>query len=107
MKIVITESQYNALIRRFSLSKIESEFEYRLKKDNPCKYESFDDFFNWVAWRTEDTIHYKIRENEKLNLDLEQERNFRKMIQDFIYNNFSDVTKKYYNYYKRIHCPNK
>jgi hypothetical protein len=73
MKIVITESQYSALLRRFSLSKIEDEFWYRLKNDDPCEYESFDDFFNWVSYRTEDTILYKILENDRnLKLDLEK-----------------------------------
>jgi hypothetical protein len=107
MKIVITESQYSALLRRFSLSQIEDEFWYRLKKEDPCDYESFNDFLNWVSYRTEDTIHYKIIENEKLKLDLEQERKFRKMILDFIYNNFSDDVKYYYDKYRKIICPKK
>ena len=107
MKIVITESQYSALIRRFSLSKIEDELWYRLKKEDPCDYESFDNFFNWISYRTEDTIMYKIIENEKLKLDIEQERKFRKMILDFIYNNFSDDAKYFYDNFRKLVCPGK
>ncbi len=77
------------------------------QKEEPCDYESFNDFLNWVSYRTEDTIHYKIIENEKLKLDLEQERKFRKMILDFIYNNFSDDVKYYYDKYRKIICPKK
>ena len=108
MKVIITESQYSALIRRFNLSDIEDEFWYRLKKDDPCEYKSFDDFFNWVSYRTEDTILYKILENEKnLKLDLEQSNKFREMIQDFVYNNFTDDAKYYYDKYRKIICPKK
>ena len=105
MKIIITESQYSALIRRFSLSQIEDEFWYRLKKEDFCEYESFDDFFNWVSYRTEDTILYKIKENEKLKLDLEQSKKFRKMTQDFIYDNFSDDAKYMYDKFRKLVCP--
>ena len=108
MKVIITESQYSALIRRFNLSNIEDEFWYRLKKEEPCDYESFDNFFNWVSYRTEDAILYKILENDRnLKLDLEQERKFREMTQDFIYNNFSDDAKYYYDKYRKIICPKK
>jgi len=104
MKIVITESQYT-LIRRFNL--IESEFEHRLKTEDPCDHDSFDFYFNWVSYRTEDTVVYKMEENENLKLNLEKSRKLRESIKTFIYHKFSDVAKKYYNYYKRIHCPNK
>jgi hypothetical protein len=105
MKIIITESQYSALIRRFSLSDIEDEFWYRLKKENFCEYKSFEDFFNWISYRTEDTIFYKIKENEKLKLDLEQTKKFRKMTQDFIYDNFSDDAKYMYDKFRKLVCP--
>jgi hypothetical protein len=105
MKIIITESQYSALIRRFSLSQIEDEFWYRLKKEDFCEYKSFEDFFNWISYRTEDTILYKIKENEKLKLDIEQERKFRKMTQDFIYDNFSDDAKYMYDKFRKLVCP--
>ena len=105
MKIILTESQYNALIRRFSLSDIEDEFWYRLKKEDFCEYKSFEDFFNWISYRTEDTILYKIKENEKLKLDLEQTKKFRKMTQDFIYDNFSDDAKYMYDKFRKLVCP--
>jgi hypothetical protein len=105
MKIVITESQYSALIRRFSLSQIEDEFWYRLKKEDFCEYKSFEDFFNWISYRTEDTIFYKIKEDGKLDLDLEQTKKFRKMTQDFIYDNFSDDAKYMYDNYRKLVCP--
>jgi hypothetical protein len=107
MRIVLTESQYSTLLRRFTLSDIEDEFWYRLKIENPCDFESFDEFFRWVSYRTEDTILYKMTENEKLKLDLEQSRKFREITQDFIYNNFSDVAKYYYDKYRKIMCPKK
>ena len=107
MKIVITESQYNALLRRFSLSQIEDEFRYRLKNDDPCAYESFDDFFNWVSYRTEDTIFYKIRNDEKLVFDEKKSNNFKNIIYGFVYDNFSDEGKRYYNKYRKSHCPYK
>ena len=105
MKIILTESQYSALIRRFSLSQIEDEFWYRLKKEDFCEYKSFEDFFNWISYRTEDTILYKIKENEKLKLDLEQTKKFRKMTQDFIYDNFSDDAKYMYDKFRKLVCP--
>jgi len=105
MKIILTESQYSALIRRFSLSDIEDEFWYRLKKEDFCEYKSFEDFFNWISYRTEDTILYKIKENEKLKLDLEQTKKFRKMTQDFIYDNFSDDAKYMYDKFRKLVCP--
>jgi len=105
MKIILTESQYSALIRRFSLSDIEDEFWYRLKKEDFCEYKSFEDFFNWISYRTEDTILYKIKENEKLKLDLEQSKKFRKMTQDFIYDNFSDDAKYMYDKFRKLVCP--
>jgi len=84
MKIVITESQYSALLRRFSLSQIEDKFRYRLESDNPCRYLSFDDFFNSVS-----------------------HNNFKNIIYDFVYDNFSDEGKRYYNKYRKSHCPYK
>lgn len=105
MKIVLTESQYSALIRRFSLSQIEDEFWYRLKKEDFCEYKSFEDFFNWISYRTEDTILYKIKEDGKLDLDLEQTKKFRKMTQDFIYDNFSDDAKYMYDKFRKLVCP--
>ena len=105
MKIILTESQYSALIRRFSLSDIEDEFWYRLKKEDFCEYKSFEDFFNWISYRTEATILYKIKENEKLKLDLEQTKKFRKMTQDFIYDNFSDDAKYMYDKFRKLVCP--
>jgi hypothetical protein len=105
MKIILTESQYTALIRRFSLSQIEDEFWYRLKKEDPCEYESFDELFRWVSYRVEDTIFYKIREDGKLDLDLEQSNKFRKMIKDFIYDNFSDDAKYFYDKFRKLVCP--
>lgn len=106
MRIVLTESQYGALLRRFSLSQIEDEFWYRLKKEDPCQYESFDELFRWVSYRIEDTILYKMLENEKnLKLDLEQSNKFRKMIKDFIYDNFSDDVKYFYDNFRKLVCP--
>ena len=108
MKIVITESQYSALIRRFSLSNIEDVFWYYVTNNNACEYKSFDDFFNSVSYRTEDTILYRILENDRnLKLDLEQSNKFRKIIQDFIYNNFSEIVEIKYYKYRKLMCPRK
>jgi hypothetical protein len=65
----------------------------------------FDDFFNWISYRTEDTILYKIKEDGKLDLDLEQTKKFRKMTQDFIYDNFSDDAKYMYDNFRKLVCP--
>ena len=103
MKIILTESQYNSIMRRFSL--IEPEFDYRLKKENPCDYESFEDFFNWISYRTEDTILYKMKEKEKLKLDLGQSKKLRDTIQEVINDNFKLSAKKHYNDFKKLICP--
>ena len=44
---------------------------------------------------------------KKNKLDIEQERKFRKMTQDFIYNNFSDDAKYFYDNFRKLVCPGK
>ena len=106
MKIIITEDQYNILLlRRFGL--IEPEFKYRLAIEDPCDYDNFESYFAWISYRTEDTVVYKMEENEKLNLDLKESRKLRESIKTFIYHNFTDVTKKYYDKYRKKLCPEK
>jgi len=107
MKIVITESQYSALLRRFSLSQIEDKFRFRLERDNPCAYESFDDFFNLVSYMISKTILRRLEDNENFDFDTEKLDNFKNMIYGFVYDNFSDEGKRYYNKYRKSHCPYK
>jgi hypothetical protein len=107
MKMIITESQYSTLLRRFSLSQIEDKFRYRLESDNPCRYLSFDDFFNSVSHRTSKTILARLDLDDKLDFDTEKVDNFKNIIYDFVYDNFSDEGKRYYNKYRKSHCPYK
>jgi hypothetical protein len=53
----------------------------------------------------EDTILYKIKKDGKLDLDLEQSNKFRKMTKDFIYDNFSDDAKYFYDKFRKLVCP--
>ncbi len=106
MKIIITEDQYNILLlRRFGL--IEPEFKYRLAIEDPCDHDNFERYFAWISYRVEDTVFYKMEENEKLNLDLGQSRKLRESIITFIYHNFRGDAKKYYDKYIKKLCPEK
>jgi hypothetical protein len=106
MQIVLTESQYNTLIRRLDdFVVIDRQFKYQLRQKIPCNFTDFEDYFNFVSYRTEDYVTNKLIENKIIEFDLELSNKIRSEIENYIKDNFLEYAKEYYDYYKEKNCP--
>jgi hypothetical protein len=110
MKILITESKYKLLIRRLDdFAMIDREFKYRLRKESPRGWDDAQNYFSWVAYKTEDTVVYKLAENGLLKSKPEDELEIlgkiRSEIAEYLYSNFYEYTEIYYRRYKESNFP--
>jgi siroheme synthase (precorrin-2 oxidase/ferrochelatase) len=106
MKMIISESQYNTLIRRLDdFAVIDRQFKYQLRKKLPCNFTHFEDYFNFVSYRTEDYVTNKLIENNIIKFEFELSIKIRREIENYIKDNFSEYAKEYYDYYKEKNCP--
>ncbi len=110
MKIIITESQYRLLARRLDdFVMIDREFKYRLRKESSCGWDDVQNYFSWVAYKTEDTVVYKLNEDGLLKSKPEDEleilRKIRNEIREYLYSNFYEYTEIYYHRNKESNCP--
>ena len=109
MKIIITESQYRLLTRRLDdFAMIDREFKYRLRKESSCGWDDAQNYFSWVAYKTEDTVVYKLNEDGLLKSKPEDEleilRKIRNEIREYLYSNFYEYTEIYYSRNKKSNC---
>lgn len=109
MKIIITESQYTLLMRRLDdFAMIDREFKYRLRKESSCGWDDVQNYFSWVAYKTEDTVVYKLNEDGLLKSKPEDEleilRKIRNEIREYLYSNFYEYTEIYYRRNKKSNC---
>lgn len=120
MRIVLTESQYNTLLRRLDdFSIIDRKFKLFLRKNSPCErnrygklsYPTFDRYFSRVNYKTVDDVVSKLVDEEILKFDgendLELFKKVREEIREYIDNNLKEYAEEYYNQYKEKNCPNK
>jgi hypothetical protein len=106
MKIIITESQYRLLMRRLDdFAMIDRQFKYQLRKESPSGWPDVQNYFDWVAYKTEDTVVYKLAENGLLKSKPEDELEIRKKIrseiQEYLHNNLYEYAETYYNRNKK------
>lgn len=106
MKFVITESQYNLLVRRLDdFIKIDRQFKFQLRKRYPCDYSNFENYFDFVSYRTEDFIVNKLYEDGFIDNNLELSTRLRKEIANYNENNMKEYAQEYYNMYIKKNCP--
>lgn len=112
MKILITESQYKLLTRRLEdFAMIDREFKYQLRKESPCGWRDFQNYFDWVTYKTEDNVLHLLVVQEGISDTIKPEdwlefsKKIRSEIQEYIYSNLYEYTEIHYHKYKENNCP--
>ena len=109
MNILITESQYRLLMRRLDdFTMIDRQFKYQLRKESPCTWTDVQNYFSWVAHKTEDDIIYKLNQDDLLKSKPEDEleilSKIRNEIREYLYDNLYEYAEIYYRKYKKSNC---
>ena len=106
MKIVLTESQYKTLTRRMNdFVIIDREFKLQLRKKSPCGYVGFDNYFDFVSYRTEINVIDRLFDDEGFEWELSLSIQLKHEVENYIKDNFKEYAKEYYDYYNKKNCP--
>lgn len=110
MKIVLNESQFDVLARRIGkFSKIKFHLDVQLERRPACDYNSFENYLEWITYKTEDNLINSLRKSGSINWEnnqgLELFRILRVEIKEYILENYTNHIFKYYTKYREHYCP--
>ena len=106
MQIVLTESQYKTLTRRMNdFVIIDREFKYQLRQKIPCNFTDFEDYFDFVSYRTEINVIDRLFDDEGFEWELSLSIQLKHEVENYIEDNFKEYAKEYYDYYNKKNCP--